>query len=93
MVRHDTTDNRVNIKHNVLFYVGVFTDVDQEGGSFVCEQYTLYELVKGLCRKCECGFVRLELVCGGYKRRQWWASSRVFGGRYLINQKCAIFSI
>ena len=57
MVRHDTTDNRVNIKHNILFYVGVFTDVDQEGGSFVCEQYTLYELVKGLCRKCECGFV------------------------------------
>ena len=23
----------------------------------MCEQYTLYELVKGLCRKCECGFV------------------------------------
>ena len=23
----------------------------------MCEQYTLNELVKGLCRKCECGFV------------------------------------
>ena len=57
MVKHDTTDNRVNIKHNILFNAGVFTDVDQECGSFVCEQYTLYELVIGLYRKCVCGFV------------------------------------
>ena len=33
--------------------------------------------------------LRVEFRCStrGCRSRRWWASSRVFGGRYLVNQK------
>ena len=34
--------------------------------------------------------LRVEFQCQCCKRRQWWASSRTLGGRYLINQKCVV---
>jgi hypothetical protein len=68
---------------------------------FMCEMETFYQLVTGLTKPCECRataykfssvncfgqVLRVEIQCVQCKSKKLWASSRVFGGRYLINRK------
>lgn len=68
---------------------------------FMCERKTFDDLCSGLTHPCLCqayawkmintvqkGHVlRVQFQCQRCRRKQWWASSRTLGGRYLINQK------
>jgi hypothetical protein len=70
---------------------------------FVGEIGTLCELSASLLQQCLCGnqcwmmtgdirqfghVLRTEYECQSCGSRKWWASSRIIGDRYVVNQKC-----
>jgi hypothetical protein len=69
---------------------------------FVCEIKTFKDLSNGLTQLCKCGYLcwkmtgfarqfghvlRVEYTCQKCKSKKWWASSRICGGRYVVNQR------
>ncbi|XP_064403181.1 uncharacterized protein LOC135348780 isoform X2 [Halichondria panicea] len=53
---------------------------------FICEQTTFHRLCTSLYSQ-KGHVLRIEFLCDTSGRRQWWASSRTQGGRYIVNQK------
>ncbi|XP_064382205.1 uncharacterized protein LOC135331087 [Halichondria panicea] len=80
---------------------GIFTSNTDASDEqlFVCELKTLFTGLSQACDQCQSycrrptnlrqngHVVRFEFKCGKCGKRQWWASSRTLGGRYLVNQK------
>lgn len=97
------TQNRASHAVPMLEHSGIFTDSDSDSDQslFVCERETFATLCSGLTQPCQCrstalrvtkslqkGHVlRVEFQCQACRRKQWWASSRTLGGKYIVNQK------
>jgi hypothetical protein len=91
------------LKNSGVYTIPVSPAIQDSDLLFVCELNSLCELSTSLMENCYCGnqrwmmsgdirqighVLRAVYICQSCQGRKWWASSRIVGDRYIVNQKC-----